>query len=92
VVDAGTHRLDEPGVLVAQGEGQREREQPGVEVVHQVKVRMARARRRDAHHDLARPRFGIRNLPKLRRRLPGRQLKRSHRCPRMMMVVPGAAA
>ena len=71
---ARPHRLDPAGVLVPEGEGQRERPRPGGSF-QQMQVGVTRARTADLHQHLPRPGFGHRHVPELARLLPFDELE-----------------
>ena len=60
--DADAERVDPPGVLVAERERRIPRQRSGLEVVHQVQVRVARPSSTDLHHHLARTRLWHRDV------------------------------
>jgi len=70
----GAERLDPTCVLVAKGERWTPRQEPRLELVHEVEIRVARAGTTDSHHDLTRPRVWLRYLAEFGLVLPGCQL------------------
>ena len=74
---AGPHRLDPAGVLVPEGERQRERPCPGGQF-EQMQIRVAGTGAADLDQHLPRPRFGHRHVPELARLLPFDELEGLH--------------
>ena len=76
--DPFTELVDPAGVLVTKRERRVPRDDAGLELVHQVQIRVARSCTADSNHHLPRPRMRVSDLDKLWFRFPRHQLQCPH--------------